>query len=380
MSSIAKYDSITYSDFLTKHLQPNLPLLLSSTETSTWPSRSFSLASLRKYGAHVVPVANTLKRQYSEFERDERPLSEVLDLWEKHDPRGDGLYVKDWHLMDEIERDGGWVGGVYSPPECFRGMSNMERRISMALMSAQTDDWLNPPFLETPSKRAAHSPDFRFTYLGPRDTFTPLHRDVYSSYSWSANVVGRKKWWIFPPDRLDNVKRDGEFVFDVREMQDEGGGIVVIQEEGEVIFIPSGWYHQVLNLDFCISINHNFFSSPALPRVFESLREAQKRVEESIYDVKEMIIERLGSAGPWEKEWVAEVQALLEMDAGWGWRGFWECVLHNMKTPPARKDLSPPVKMRDGFVREIISAYKETREWHVLEDVRTLVEEVQGLL
>jgi hypothetical protein len=80
----------------------------------------------------------------------------------------------------------------------------------------------------------------------------------------------------------------------------------------------------------CISINHNFFSAPTLPRIFLALIISQNRVEESIQDVKEMIIERLGLNGGWEEEWVEEVQGLLERDAGWGWRGFWDCVQRNL--------------------------------------------------
>lgn len=83
--------------------------------------------------------------------------------------------------------------------------------------------------------------------------------------------------------------------------------------------------------DQCISINHNFFSSPTLPRIYDALLASQARVEESIADVKEMIIERLGcESGDWEVEWIEEVQGLLERDAGWGWVGFWECVKRNL--------------------------------------------------
>ena len=95
------------------------------------------------------------------------------------------------------------------------------------------DDWLNPPFTPDPRSETERTinGDFRFCYLGPAGTFTPLHRDVYASYSWSANVVGRKLWWFFPPDRLDPVKdQHGEFVFDVRDLEGEGGGIKVLQE------------------------------------------------------------------------------------------------------------------------------------------------------
>lgn len=30
-------------------------------------------------------------------------------------------------------------------------------------------------------------------------TWTPLHADVLRSYSWSTNVVGRKRWLLLPP-------------------------------------------------------------------------------------------------------------------------------------------------------------------------------------
>jgi hypothetical protein len=169
-------------------------------------------------------------------------------------------------------------------------------------------------------------------------------------------------------------------------------------QEGEVIFVPSGWHHQVVNIDFvspvrlslslcsvsvplyegqdekyivvtpqCVSINHNCFSSVTLPRVYDALHQAQGRVEESIADVKVMIRERHSGApapprrdhagaartadglveveqtemaeqrgeGPeveeWEREWVQEVQKLLEMDAGWDWLGFLTTVLANVK-------------------------------------------------
>ena len=36
-------------------------------------------------------------------------------------------------------------------------------------------------------------------------TWTPLHADVFRSYSWSANVCGRKQWLFLPPSQSHRV-------------------------------------------------------------------------------------------------------------------------------------------------------------------------------
>jgi hypothetical protein len=67
--------------------------------------------------------------------------------------------------------------------------------------------------------------------MGPTGTCTRLHRDVCqsfpssylpdshlcsdNSYSWSTNVVGRKKWWLFPPEVTQYItKPNGETITD----------------------------------------------------------------------------------------------------------------------------------------------------------------------
>lgn len=90
---------------------------------------------------------------------------------------------------------------------------------------------------------------------------TPLHVDVFTSYSWSANIVGRKRWLFFPPHEEDHL-RDlyGQLAYDAvsEELNDHTKYKMydskklkcfnVIQEAGEIMFVPSGWHHQVWNL------------------------------------------------------------------------------------------------------------------------------------
>ena len=45
--------------------------------------------------------------------------------------------------------------------------------------------------------------------------------------------------------------------------------IDVVQEEGEIMFVPSGWHHQVHNLDDCISVNHNWLNGCCIERVWD---------------------------------------------------------------------------------------------------------------
>lgn len=40
----------------------------------------------------------------------------------------------------------------------------------------------------------------------------------------------------------------------------------------EAVFVPSGWYHQVWNLEDTISINHNWFNGTQIDRVYEALK------------------------------------------------------------------------------------------------------------
>lgn len=168
--------------------------------------------------------------------------------------------------------------------------------------------------------------------------------DVYGSYSWSANVVGRKRWWLVPPD----VPIDANNVpFSVDDLPDRSRVLVVDQEPGEIIFVPSCWYHQVRNLTFAISINQNFASSVTMPIMWRKLLENQARVEASLEDVKGMIRQRLGD-DEWEQEWESEVQKVLAMDAGWDVATFREMLRYNMEHRPATS------RPRDDYIEERI--------------------------
>lgn len=115
---------------------------------------------------------------------------------------------------------------------------------------------------------------------------TPLHSDVFSSFSWSTNIFGRKKWIFFPPgeeeklfDKLGNLP----FSISNNELKNTKH-FEVIQNPGEAIFVPSNWHHQVWNLDDTISINHNWFNGCNIFLVWQTLFDNFEKVVKEISD------------------------------------------------------------------------------------------------
>ncbi|XP_077923851.1 2-oxoglutarate and iron-dependent oxygenase JMJD4 isoform X4 [Halichoerus grypus] len=117
-----------------------------------------------------------------------------------------------------------------------------------------SSDWLNEYW------DALDVDDYRFIYMGPAGTWSPFHADIFRSFSWSVNICGRKKWFFFPPGQ-EEALRDchGALPYDVTSpaLLDSrlypmrkhcSPPLELTQEAGEMVFVPSGWHHQVHNL------------------------------------------------------------------------------------------------------------------------------------
>ncbi|EEQ98616.1 conserved hypothetical protein, partial [Perkinsus marinus ATCC 50983] len=142
--------------------------------------------------------------------------------------RQDEWYLKDWNFQSECEGLG--IEPPYKCPPQF------------------SDDWLNPYWHSIEPKGGK---DYRFMYWGSEGSTTPNHFDVMMSHSWSYNVRGRKAWKFGARENCKELSIEFE------------------QGPGEVVFVPSGWTHSVVNLEEdTISINHNWFCGPNIRRVY----------------------------------------------------------------------------------------------------------------
>jgi histone arginine demethylase JMJD6 len=95
-----------------------------------------------------------------------------------------------------------------------------------------------------------------------------LHIDPLGTSAWNALISGRKHWVFFPStlprhqipglheslDDMEAIEWFLNYLPSISEKQRrELGMLEYIQEAGECVFVPSGWWHTVINLDFSIA-------------------------------------------------------------------------------------------------------------------------------
>lgn len=125
-----------------------------------------------------------------------------------------------------------------------------------------------------------HRPAFRWFLMGCARTGSPFHRDPNGTSAWNAVTHGHKRWALYPPwmarvpgqnmdDSHPNSHKWWSLIYPTLAPQDKP--IEFIQGPGDLIFIPSGWWHAVLNLDETLSVTQNFVNTENLDAVVHSL-------------------------------------------------------------------------------------------------------------
>ncbi|XP_055335316.1 2-oxoglutarate and iron-dependent oxygenase JMJD4-like isoform X2 [Paramacrobiotus metropolitanus] len=289
----------SYQKVYEECLEGNKPCVLSEESTCKWlartdwtyPDGSLKFDFLRsRFGRAGVPVVQSDEQSdyasrlqvpvsfddYLEHLESKRPLSGI------NAPHGHVWYLKDWHFQRAFPEY-----RAYTVPLYF------------------SSDWLN----EYCDARYPYEPDkdYRFLYLGPKGSWTPFHEDVLQSFSWSANVSGTKKWYIFPAGEEQKlIQADGQLPSDVT-------------RPGEVIFIPSGWHHQVHNLDTTLSVNHNWINAATVGNLWNLLRDSLNKVKQEIEDCAADFVDA--------HEWNRQCQMILKADLGMNYPEFFDLLL-----------------------------------------------------
>ena len=144
-------------------------------------------------------------------------------------------------------------------------------------------------------------PDYAWLILGPKRSGSTFHKDPNYTSAWNTALVGRKLWIMFPPNVIPpGVGTDEEesevtspvgicewvllgFFNDCLKME---LCQVAITFPGECIYVPSGWWHSVINIDDSIALTQNFVPKSKLSNAFNFLK--NKRNQVSGFRLKEI--------------------------------------------------------------------------------------------
>lgn len=262
--------NLSFKEFFDNFMSKNLPVIITDAniynQSLLWLNidKSININKLEELLTdHEVPVANCSKQYLNSHEKSKMKFKDYANYWRHRDKNADLLYLKDFHLKHEFPHV-----DFYNVPEYF------------------ASDWLNEYLLDKGRE------DYRFVYLGVEGTFTNFHSDVTNSYSWSANVSGQKQWFILPRNEERKLKDNfGKLPFILSEemLIDKNVKFFnIVQNSNEIIFVPSGWFHQVHNLTDVLSFNHNWFNGCNIQLVLQNLLKNLQDIKKEIEDCRDM--------------------------------------------------------------------------------------------
>ncbi|KAI8940102.1 hypothetical protein NX059_003817 [Plenodomus lindquistii] len=186
-----------------------------------------------------------------------------------------------------------------------------------------------------------HRPDCRWMIMGPARSGSTFHKDPNATSAWNAVLTGSKYWLMFPAgpgiepppgviisddqSEITSPLSIAEYMLTFHELARQTPGCKEgICYTGEVLHVPSGWFHLVLNLEDSLALTQNFVPRKKLPDVLAFLRDQRGEVsgfKEDVCDrAYELFVERLGEQYP---EILEEGLAELEKRGKKG-RGKWE--------------------------------------------------------
>jgi len=192
--------------------------------------------------------------------------------------------------------------------------------------SAFQEDYKTPSLFEddfynlNPETREFY-PNYRHLIVGGCRTGTNLHVDPKATSAWNTLGCGLKKWALFPPgfdaDYLEQLKiqayskKPPSYWWQdiAKTLPADIGMIECIQKPGETIFVPAGWWHCALNLDFSVAITHNLLILPSLPFQWKSFTAEYPCFTNYLRDVASDIIEDVAQkSNTFEKQYMVDTK------------------------------------------------------------------------
>ncbi|SCU90871.1 LAME_0E10352g1_1 [Lachancea meyersii CBS 8951] len=139
-------------------------------------------------------------------------------------------------------------------------------------------------------------PDHRWLIVGPRGSGSTFHKDPNQTCAWNAVLSGQKLWIMLPPDvKPPGVSTDineeevtspvgvaewvlSGFYNDAVRLAEDGKCVITVTFPGDCIYVPSGWWHTVINLTDSVALTENFVPRPTLPKTLHFFNHKRSQI------------------------------------------------------------------------------------------------------
>lgn len=135
-------------------------------------------------------------------------------------------------------------------------------------------------------------PDYRWVIAGPTRSGSGWHKDPNYTSAWNTPMTGSKLWMMLPPDTIPPgvfVSEDGadittpvsliewlvDFYEETKKLHGPRGDRKLVEgvcHQGETVYVPSGWWHLVVNLEESLAYTQNLVSLAELPNVLHFMK------------------------------------------------------------------------------------------------------------
>ncbi|RDW74017.1 hypothetical protein BP5796_07459 [Coleophoma crateriformis] len=277
---------------------PRMENLSSMEFSENWSDKPFILtAPVREWPVYQSWDTDTLLRQYGDVKFRAEAVDWDLKTYVSYMSNSNDespLYLFDRGF---VEKMGLITGNIktspsYWPPECFG-------EDLFAVLGDQR-------------------PDDKWLIVGPARSGSTYHKDPNATSAWNAVLKGSKYWIMFPsftsspPPPGVYVSEDqsevtsplsiAEWLLGFHaEARKTPGCLEGVCGEGEVLHVPSGWWHLVVNLDASIAITQNFVPRSHLAGVLSFLKDKADQVsgfKKDITDPYGIFVDRMQSEHP----------------------------------------------------------------------------------
>ncbi|KAG8526944.1 uncharacterized protein KY384_008373 [Bacidia gigantensis] len=278
-----------YTNIPAKNVISRFPNLNHSEFEESWTCEPFVLTDpVKSWPIFADWSIEKLGNQYNEVkfraEAVDWPLGTYIQYMRNNTDESP-LYLFDRSFADKMAL----TTGSYTPPSCF-GADLFH------ILGEQR-------------------PDHKWLIIGPERSGSTFHKDPNATSAWNSVIRGSKFWILFPPTTLPPgvfVSEDQsevtsplsiaewflEFHAQARDIPGCKEGIC---SAGEVLHVPSGWWHLVVNLEESIAVTQNFVPESHLSNVLDFMKNKSDQVSgfiEAIQSPYNLFVERMRQTYP----------------------------------------------------------------------------------